>query len=113
MKTKLIYVTAPSHEEAEKIAETVVTEQLAACANILDGATSIFHWEGKLCRENETVLILKTSEERVEELTIRIKELHSYDCPCVVALPIEGGNPDFLNWVADATSQTVTNQMTR
>ncbi len=104
MKTKLIYVTAPSHEEAEKIAKAVVTEQLAACANILDNVTSIFHWEGKLCRENESVLILKTTEKQVEKLSGRIKELHSYDCPCIVALPIESGNPDFLNWVADATS---------
>ncbi len=103
MKTKLIYVTAPSHEEAEKIAETVVSEQLAACANIFDGVTSIFHWEGKLCRENESVLILKTAEERVEALTERVKQLHSYDCPCIVALPIESGNLDFLNWVAEAT----------
>ena len=103
MSPQLIYVTAPSRPEAEKIATTVVTEKLAACANILDGVTSIFEWEGKLCRENETVLILKTAEERVGALTERIKELHSYDCPCIVALPIEGGNPDFLNWVTEAT----------
>jgi len=103
MSPQLIYVTAPSRPEAEKIATTVVTENLAACANILDGVTSIFEWEGKLCRENETVLILKTAEERVGALTERIKELHSYDCPCIVALPIEGGNPDFLNWVTEAT----------
>ena len=102
MSVKLIYVTAPSRPEAEQIAETVVTEKLAACANIFNGVTSIFEWEGKLCRENEAVLILKTTEERVEALTERIKQLHSYDCPCIVALPIEGGNPNFLNWVSDA-----------
>lgn len=100
MNTKLIYVTAPSRKEAEKIAETVVTERLAACANVLDGVTSIFHWEGKLCRENETVLILKTTEEKTTALTARIKEIHSYDCPCIVVLPIESGNPAFLEWVA-------------
>ncbi len=100
MKTKLIYVTAPNFAEAERIAETVVTEQLAACANIFDGVTSIFHWEGNLCRESEAVLILKTTEEQVEELTARIQELHSYDCPCIVALPIESGNPAFLEWVS-------------
>jgi periplasmic divalent cation tolerance protein len=99
MKTKLIYVTAPSREEAEKIAEAVVTERLAACANILDGVTSLFHWEGKLCRENEAVLILKTTEEKTDALTARIKELHSYECPCIVVLPIEGGNPAFLEWL--------------
>ncbi len=103
MKTKLIYITAPSFAEAEQIAETVVTEKLAACANILDGVTSIFHWEDKLCRENEAVLILKTTEEHVEELTARIKQLHSYDCPCIVALPVESGNSEFLKWVEQQT----------
>jgi len=99
MSVKLIYVTAPSRPEAEQIAETVVTEKLAACANILDGITSIFQWQGKLCRESEALLILKTAEERVEALTERIKQLHSYDCPCIVALPIDGGNADFLDWI--------------
>ena len=68
MSAKLIYVTAPSRKEAEKIAEAVVTEWLAACANILDGVTSVFHWEGKLCRENEAVLIFKTTEEKTTPL---------------------------------------------
>jgi periplasmic divalent cation tolerance protein len=99
MKTKLIYVTTASSDEAVRIAETVVTERLAACANILDGVTSIFHWEGKLCRENEALLILKTTEEKTDALTARIKELHSYECPCIVVLPIEGGNPAFLEWL--------------
>jgi periplasmic divalent cation tolerance protein len=99
MNIRLIYVTTPDRQTAEQIAEAVVTEKLAACANILDGVTSIFYWDGKLCRENEAVLILKTPKERVEELTERIKKLHPYDCPCVVALPIDSGNPDFFQWV--------------
>ena len=99
MTAKLVYVTAPSRNEAEKIAEAVVTERLAACANILDGITSIFHWEGKLCRENEALLILKTTDEKTDVLTARIKELHSYACPCIVVLPIEKGNPPFLEWI--------------
>ena len=99
MNAKLIYMTAPSREEAERIAEAAVTERLAACANILDGVTSLFHWEGKLCRETEAVLILKTTEEKTDALTVRIKELHSYECPCIVVLPIENGNPAFLEWV--------------
>jgi periplasmic divalent cation tolerance protein len=99
MSAKLIYVTAPNRKAAEQIAETVVTERLAACANILDGVTSIFHWDGKLCRENEAVLILKTTEEKTATLTARIKELHSYECPCIAILPIEGGNEPFLEWI--------------
>ncbi|MBI9020073.1 MAG: divalent-cation tolerance protein CutA [Verrucomicrobia bacterium] len=105
MSLKLVYVTAPGVAEAEQIAEAVVTEKLAACANIFAGVTSIFHWEGKLCRENEAVLILKTAEERVEKLTVRIKELHPYDCPCIVVFPIESGNPAFLKWVAESTRE--------
>jgi periplasmic divalent cation tolerance protein len=99
MKTKLIYVTTANLAEATRIAEAVVTERLAACANILDSVTSVFHWDGKLCRENEAVLILKTTEEKTAALTARIKELHSYECPCIVVLPIEGGNPAFMEWI--------------
>ncbi len=99
MKTKLIYVTTAGADEAIGIAETVVTERLAACANILNGAISIFHWEEKLRRETEAVLILKTTEEKTSSLTARIKELHSYECPCIVVLPIEGGNSEFLKWI--------------
>lgn len=100
MKTKLIYVTTASRNEAERIAETVVTEHLAACANILNGVTSVFHWDGKLCRESEAVLILKTTADKADALTARIKELHSYECPCIVILPIEGGNKSFMEWIS-------------
>lgn len=104
MSVKLIYVTAPSRKEAERIAETVVTERLAACANILDGVTSIFHWGGRLCHQNEALLFLKTEEERTEALIARIRQLHSYECPCITVLPIEGGNPAFLQWVKEETA---------
>jgi len=102
MEIKLAYVTVSSGEEADAIAEAVVTERLAACANILPGARSIFQWEGTLRREEEVVLILKTTARQKEKLTARIRELHSYDCPCIVFLPIEGGNPDFLKWVGES-----------
>ena len=106
MKTKLVYVTTADSDEAIRIAETVVTERLAACANILNGITSIFHWDGKLCRETEAVLILKTTEEKTNALTARIKKLHSYECPCIAVLPIEGGSPEFLNWIERGVSST-------
>lgn len=107
MNIKLIYVTAPSREEAERIAETVVTERLAACANIFDRVTSVFRWEEKLCRENEAALILKTTSERSVELTTRIRQIHSYKCPCITVLPVESGNPAFLEWIR---AETATNQ---
>ena len=103
MNVKLIYITAPNRAEAEKIAEAVVPERMAACANILDGVTSLFEWDGRLCREQEAVLILKTTAEKTGALTARIKELHSYDCPCIVCLPVDSGNPDFLKWIAAET----------
>ncbi len=72
-------------------------------ANVLDGATSIYWWQGALEQAGEAVLILKTRTELVERLTARILELHSYECPCVVALPIAAGNPQYLDWIAAET----------
>jgi len=103
MKAKLIYVTTSSREEAEQIAETVVTEKRAACANIFENMTSVYEWNGTLCREQETVLILKTTVAQVDALTARTKALHSYECPCIITLPVESGNPDFLDWISRQT----------
>ena len=97
------YVTAGSRDEALRIGRTVVEERLAACANVLDGMTSLYWWRGVLEQAGEAALILKTRAELVERLAARIKELHSYECPCVVALPIAGGNPDYLEWIAAET----------
>jgi periplasmic divalent cation tolerance protein len=97
------YVTTGSREEALAIGRAVVGERLAACANVLDGMTSIYWWQGALEQAGEAVLILKTRAELVERLTSRIRELHSYDCPCVVALPIAAGNPGYLDWIARET----------
>jgi periplasmic divalent cation tolerance protein len=98
----LVYVTASSAREAERIALTAVNEGLAACANVLGPIRSFFRWQGKVERSREVSLILKTRRTRVAALTKRVKELHSYSVPCVVALPILGGNPDFLSWIAAA-----------
>jgi periplasmic divalent cation tolerance protein len=103
MTSTMIYVTTSSAEEALRIGRDVVAHRLAACANVLPGVTSVYRWQGEVQEEGETVLILKTRSELVEPLTKRVKELHSYDCPCVVALPIAGGNPDFLQWIAEET----------
>jgi periplasmic divalent cation tolerance protein len=99
----LCYVTAGSREEALAIGRAVVAERLAACANVLDGITSIYWWQGALEQAGEAVLILKTRAELVDRLTARIRELHSYDCPCVVALPIDAGNSGYLEWIARET----------
>lgn len=96
---RLIYITAPSHDEAMTLAETLVGERLAACANVLGPMTSVYWWDGKLNRDAEVALVLKTRADLVEALTARVKQVHPYECPCVVALPITGGNPAFLNWI--------------
>jgi periplasmic divalent cation tolerance protein len=105
MTQSLLYVTCASEEEAIKIGSAVVEERLAACANVLGRTTSIFRWEGKVQRESEVALILKSRTELVERVTRRVKELHSYAVPCVVALPIGAGNPDFLKWIDDETAE--------
>ena len=99
MAQMLIYVTVGSRDEALVIARELVNSRLAACANILTGTTSVFHWEGKVCEEEEVSLILKTRDDLVDRLVEKVKDLHSYDCPCVVSLPISGGNADFLEWI--------------
>jgi periplasmic divalent cation tolerance protein len=103
----LLYVTTGSKAEAEEIGALLVSEHLAACANILPGMTSVYRWEGKTETGAEVVLIVKTRRELADRVSERIKEVHSYDCPCVVMLAIEGGNPDFLNWIADETEPAV------
>lgn len=101
----MIYVTAGSHDEALSIGTTLVEERLAACANVLGDITSVYWWQGAMQEETEVALVLKTRTDLVERVTSRVKELHDYSCPCVVALPITGGNPDFLAWIAAETRQ--------
>ena len=103
MTATMIYVTASSDEEALRIADAIVTERLAACANVVRGVTSMFWWEGRVQEGQEVTIILKTRDELVERLTDRVRELHSYDCPCIVAFPITGGNKAFIDWIIAET----------
>jgi len=103
MSLVMLYVTASSRSEAEKIAKILVEERLIACANLFDGMTSLYWWEGKVQSDAEASFFAKTKESLVDKITQRIKELHSYDCPCVVSLPISGGNVEFLDWIAEET----------
>lgn len=104
MSQRFVYITASSVEEAGKIGKALVEARLAACANVFGGVTSFYWWEGAVQEDAEAVLILKTRAELVEALTAKVKELHSYDTPCVVALPIEAGNPEFLAWIDAETT---------
>jgi periplasmic divalent cation tolerance protein len=101
---RFVYITAESRDEAVAIGRALVQERLAACANVIDPVTSIYWWEGAVQEDAEVVLVLKTQADLVTPLTERVKALHSYACPCVVALPIDGGNPAYLQWIADQTT---------
>ncbi len=100
----LVYMTAGSAEEARAIGASLIGRRLAACVNILPGMFSQYHWQGSVQTDEEVVLIAKTRDELVDALTAHVREIHSYDCPCIVALPIRGGNPAFLQWIADETA---------
>lgn len=104
MSHSLIYVTAPDRQAALKIARVLVEERLIACANVLDGATSLYWWEGRVQEEQEAVLIAKTGSDAVAAVIDKVKEIHDYSCPCVVAVPIAAGNPAFLDWISAETA---------
>lgn len=98
-----LYVTTQDLAEAQNIARTLVGERIAACANVLGQMQSFYWWDGEMQEGAEVALVLKTKRSLVERATARIKTLHSADCPCVVALDIQGGNADFLNWIVKET----------
>ena len=100
MRVNFIYMTAGSKEEARKIGKELVVARLAACVNILDNMNSFYMWQGELQDDTEVVLIAKTTEDRLPALIEKVKSLHSYDCPCIVSLPVSGGNQAFLDWIA-------------
>lgn len=96
----LVYVTTSSEEEATDIGRTVVEGRLAACANVIEKSKSIYWWESEIQTATESLVILKTTNKNLGSLIDRVKQIHSYDCPCVVALKIHNGNEEFLNWIA-------------
>jgi periplasmic divalent cation tolerance protein len=101
--TVVILVTCPSQEVGEKIGNALVQERLAACVNVIPGLTSIYRWEGKICRDAETLLVIKTRRMRLPALIRRVKGLHPYSVPEVIALPLVGGSASYLSWVRDST----------
>ncbi len=103
MSAAFVYITAESPEQAERIGRALVEERLAACANILPGMRSIYRWKGSIETAGETVLIAKTRTALTEALAKRVKELHSYEVPCVVVLPVSDGLPEFLRWIDEET----------
>ena len=99
----VVLVTCGSEEEAAKIANSVVEERLTACVSIISPVRSIYRWEGKIWDEKEWLLIMKTQKKRFKELEKKVKSLHSYSVPEVIALPIVEGSPSYLKWLEENT----------
>jgi periplasmic divalent cation tolerance protein len=95
----VVLITAPSEEEALKIATALVDEKLAACVNIVPGLRSIYRWEGKLCDEREVLLIAKTKSSVFGKLQERVRSLHPYTTPEIIAIPVTAGFEGYLKWV--------------
>lgn len=107
---RMVYITTPTKEEARTIGRALVEKKLAACVNIIDGMESIYRWQGEIKEGNEVILIAKTPYHNVKPLTKKVKEMHSYDCPCVVSLTLteQEGNDDYLRWLIKETqSQSI------
>lgn len=101
-----VYATARDRIQAEEIGIALVKERFAACANVLDHVHSFYWWQSEIQRDSEALLILKTTADRVEALIARLKALHSYECPCIEAIPVVTGYAPYLDWVRQQITVT-------
>lgn len=99
----LVFSTCNSDEIATLIAETLVSQKLAACVNIVNGIESVYQWQGKIARDTEKLLIIKTRQALFSQLEQMIRELHDYELPEIIAVPIKIGEENYLNWIQSAT----------
>lgn len=104
MKNCVIYCTVPNEFNANLIATTLVEENLAACVNILPSVTSVYKWEGIVQNDNEMLMIIKTQEDKFDALEAKIKQLHEYSVPEIIAVPIVKGSEDYQNWIVKETT---------
>jgi periplasmic divalent cation tolerance protein len=96
---RIIFMTVGNEEEAVRIAKDLVESRLAACVNVVNPIRSIYRWEGKICDDQELLLVAKTHVAQLSSLISRVEELHSYDVPEVLAVPVEAGSRPYLEWV--------------
>src|SRR5688572_5451395 len=94
-----IYITCATQGEAREIGTKLVEEKLAACVNVFPSMTSIYKWEDRLEETEEAVMIVKTWRQHFKAIEAKVKEMHSYETPCICAIPVEAGNPEFLEWI--------------
>ncbi len=97
-----VYVTHPDADAALALGRRLVEEGLAACANVLSGMRTVYRWRGRIEEGTEAVMIVKTRADLMTVLQARIVSEHPYECPCIAALPIAGGSPDYLDWISRA-----------
>ena len=97
----LVYITAGDMEEAREIGKKLVEERLVACVNLFP-ITSIFRWQGSIDEANEVAIVAKTKSGKVKDIEKRVKELHSYDVPCVVSFNMGEGSKDYLDWIGES-----------
>lgn len=97
----VVFITAPK-DRALEIAETIVYGKLGACVNIVEEVSSIYWWKGSVERDKESLLIVKTTLSKFEELILKVKSIHPYTVPEIIALPIVSGNPDYLKWIEES-----------
>jgi periplasmic divalent cation tolerance protein len=103
MSASLCFCTCPDEAAARRIADALVEERLAACVSVLPGLRSVYRWQGAIQREDEVLLLIKTTRERVEPLTARVASLHPYELPELVAVEVAGGLAAYLDWVEEQT----------
>jgi len=98
----LIYITTSGEEESKKIAKILLEERIAACANIIPSMMSFYWWEGEIEEDNESILLLKTRSDKLDILIRRVKDIHSYDLPCILEISVQNGSEDYLQWLEDS-----------
>lgn len=102
---RLIYITCATDSQAIAIGRALVERRLAACANVIPGVRSIYQWQGEVCADNEVILLVKTDAHRVAAVNRYVAENHTYECPCVIAVPIVDGHAPYLAWIAEQTAE--------
>ncbi|MBX3101533.1 MAG: divalent-cation tolerance protein CutA [Bacteroidetes bacterium] len=100
MPFKILYITSPTASEAERIARYLVDHKLAACVNILPGMQSYYSWQGATTHAEEVLMLCKTLSQNIPAIVDVVKKLHSHEIPAISAIPIFGGNPEYLAWLA-------------
>jgi periplasmic divalent cation tolerance protein len=103
---QVVLTTAGSDAQAETLAQALVERRVAACVNIVHGVCSVFRWKGEVTREEEKLLLIKTSSSMLDRVRETIRELHSYETPELIALPVEDGDPDYLAWLSESLKAT-------